>query len=537
MSRPDSRGARVRSVIARLVWALVVLGLTGVVVAAATLRPAARPTAVPATRVQVPAATTELVCAGPVRLPTEPEPGGDVAYDPQFDPSPQESVTALRALTVRGAPEEDAAPGTLETVAGDLVAELEPSGDAGVAETDEVTGSLVLRADPTDQVPAWAAGVVSVLTTGGDLRGLVAAPCQLPAARSWLVGGSTVLGSSARLVLQNPGRTPATVTVRIWGPSGPVELAGAPDYLVPPRSELVVLLEGVAAEQQRIVVQTVASGGLVTAYLQDSQLRGLLPAGVDYVVAGRAPATRQVLTGLSVTDTPVEGADTSVLRLLVPGEEAGTVDVTFLGADGEVTLPGTSGLDLDAGAVLDVPLGGLPAGAYTVVVDAQVPVVAGALLTRGAGVGGPDVGTLATSPLDRAWVPTAGLGGSGPLALPDGARGQLLLGTVPGAPGGTADEPTGAASVTLEVVGTDGEVLDERHVEVARATTTAILLAQLLPAEAPDAEVAGVVVRTDDPRVAWAVVLVAPDPAGDLVSVLSPVAPPQSRPYVDVRLR
>ncbi|MGJ0223795.1 DUF5719 family protein, partial [Streptococcus pyogenes] len=76
-----------------------------------------------------------------------------------------------------------------------------------------------------------------------------------------------------------------------------------------------------------------------------------------------------------------------------------------------------------AGEVLDVPLAGLAAGAWTAVVTSDVPVVASALVTRGGAVGLPDAGTLSRSPLERAWAPAVRPGASGPLALPlvDGA--------------------------------------------------------------------------------------------------------------------
>ncbi|WP_255500030.1 DUF5719 family protein, partial [Actinotalea sp. JY-7885] len=380
--------------------------------------------------------------------------------------------------------------------------------------------------------PAWSAGAVGALTAAGDLRGVAATSCQQPAADVWLVGGGTSLGTSARLVLQNPGSTPATVDVELWGPAGPVDLAGAPEYLVPPGAERVVLLEGVAAEQRRIVVHLRAAGGLVTAYLQDSELRGLLPAGVDYVAAGRAPSQRQVVPGLSVTASEIDGADTAAVRLLAPGDEGGTATLTLLGPDGDVSLPGAEEVELAAGEVLDVPLAGLPAGTYTVVVESEVPVVASALLTRGAGVGRPGAGTLALSPVDRAWAPSVRGGTTGPLALPalPGTSPTLSLGVAP------LPDVRGAAEVEVEVLDASGAVVASRDVSLRAGTTTELALADLVDeADGADTAVpAAVVVRTQDPRVAWAVVLVHDDESGQMVSVLAPVAPTRDRPAVDV---
>src|SRR5690606_35790565 len=185
-----------------------------------------------------------------------------------------------------------------------------------------------------------------VYTAAGDLRGVGAASCRRPATETWLVGGGTERGSSAWLVLQNPGRTAATVEVAMWGPSGPVDLAGAPEYLVPAGTERALLLEGVAAEQSRIVVRLSSSGRQVAAYLQDSRLRGLVPQGVGYVVGGQAPAVRQVIPGLSVA-TDAEGGPAGeaggvgpLLRLLAPGSEPAVAHIALLGPDGIVELPG-----------------------------------------------------------------------------------------------------------------------------------------------------------------------------------------------------
>ncbi|WP_250448148.1 DUF5719 family protein, partial [Actinotalea sp. C106] len=408
------RAARVGRVLARTGTGLLVLGLAGAVTVLGTLEPPTVSSAAPLATVAVPAAGTTLVCPGTVRVPTEPEEGEDVAYDPQFDPSPGESVARLGALVV------DGAGGSLAGLDGAGSSRLEGTGGVVVQQRDEADQGLVLRgepADPQEGGPAWDAGAVTATTIEGDLRGLAAAPCQRPATDVWLVGGSTALGSSSRLVLQNPGRTAATVQLDLWGPAGQAEVAGSPEYLVPPTSERVVLLEGVAAEQRRVVVHLTASGGLVTAYLQDSEVRGLVPAGVDHVSAGQAPALRQVVPGIAVTDSELDGTDTAQLRLLAPGETGTSARVTFLGPDGVAELPGTDQVDLDAGEVLDLPLGGLPAGRYTAVVQADEPVVTGALVTRGESAGRTAVD--ADDPLDRAWVASAAVGEpAGSLALP-----------------------------------------------------------------------------------------------------------------------
>lgn len=557
------RGRRVRTVLSRTASGVAVLALAGVAAAAGTIGDAPEPVAVDPVLVEVQPPPTELVCPGPVRLPTEQDADDSLAYDPAFDPAP--SISRARLVAVSVAPGGDGPPalGGLRTL-GESPESATPfdvggagSGSSGVGtgvgEEGDLDRATVLRAEAAGDRPAWVAGAVAAHTADGDLRGSAAASCQRPSTEAWLVGGGTRLGSSARLVLQNPGRTPATVEITLWGPNGPVEVAGAPQYLVPAGTERAVLLEGVAAEQQRVVVRVTASGGQVTAYLQDSRLRGFVPDGVDYVVAGQGPGLRQVVPGVAVTDRDdasggggSEGGVTdgrgTVLRLLAP-DQGTTAEVAFVGSDGIVELPGAQSVPLEAGVVIDVPLGDLPPDVYTVVVTAEQPVVAGAMIIRTAS--GADDVAADELPAERAWVASASAGTAGPLALPAGSAARLLMAVVPetgsdapdgpGGDDGAVPDPSGT-DVTVEVIGVDGSTLAEHEQRLTTGRTTLLDPADLV---ADDEEgIVGVVLRTDDPRVVWSAVLASPSAAtSDFVSVLLPVPPAPDQPTVPVRVR
>lgn len=501
-----------RPVLRRSAWALVaILPVAGVLAAGQVVTGGAGAgTVAPAVVVPVPPAATTLVCPGPLRLITEAD-GEDVVYDPQFEPAPGGSDSGLRAVTAAaGGP---AGAGVLGPLGGAPTTELTAVGPAGAVTEVGAAGATVLRVQPVGDTPAWAAAAVATVTTQGDLRGLAAASCQTPGTDAWLVGGGTEIGTSARLVLQNPGATPATVTFELWGPTGAVEPAGSPEFLVPAGSERVVLLEGVAAEQRRIVVHLSTTGGAVTAYLQDSRVRGLVPAGVDLVVPGAAPATTQVVAGLTLAASTAEDADPAVVRLLAPAESA-TARITLLGASGPLEL---SPVDLAAGEVVDVPLGGIEAGQYTAVVAADRPVVAAVAVTRVAAGDGP---------VERAWAAAREPGAAGPVAVPPGVDAALAVGVVP-----TSAE---SATVTVEAIGADGAALGSRELTVPAGTTT-LLPVGSIPTDGSGTEVAGVVVRTTDPRVAWAVPLTRAVATGQLTSVLVPVPPPTGLPDVAVR--
>jgi hypothetical protein len=513
---------RARGRALRVLSGLLVLGLTGGVAAAAGLAPAVEPEPVPAATVEVAATSTTLVCPGPLRLPDDATAGGS-----EFDRVPVPPVEAVTGFVT-----EPAADAALSPLGGTPVVL-----DGGTGAVGSPAAPVVLRADPVAGEPARVAGATSSLVTDGDLRGLAAASCARPASDVWLVGGSTEIASTADLVLVNPGATPADVTVTAWGPSGELDLANGASVLVAPGAERTVVLPGVAAEQRRLVVHVSAAGGQVSAYLQDSLLDGFTPRGTDLVTAGSAPAGTQLVPGITVPGTDVAAADAGVLRVLAPGDAPATVSVRLLGPDGDVPLPGAEAVDLPAGEVTDLSLGGLAAGAYTAVVESDVPVVAGAMVAREGEPGELDEGPR----LERAWAAATGAGG-GLVALPARAAGTLALAAVP--TGEASDAPVTAPSPSPEP--TQGQVPDpaaeaapagptvtvtvrgygpaglvgEQEVEVPVGATVLFPAARLGPG------LVGVEVVPDGDGAAdlvWALVASASAPDGALLSVLTPL--------------
>ena len=510
----------VRTVARRGAAALAVLLIpAGVAVGADRVAPW-QPTDQPVLTVPVVSPSVDLVCPSPVLLATGDAATPDAAVDPQFDPSPVESVARLTALSTGTGTTPAAA--EIRSLDGEkVIANLPGSGVNAVISARQPEAAAVVHADGGQDRPVDVAGSVVTRTDDGDLRGLVAASCRPASGETWLVGGSTSVQSSARLVLQNPGRTPATVAVSVWGPAGPIDLAAAPELLVPAGTERSVLLEGLAVEQPRIVVRVASTGGAVSAYLQDSTLDGLAPAGVSDVVPGHAPALRQVIPGVAVSG---EKQDPAVLRLLIPGDDDGTASVTVMDADGATPLPGAESVDLVRGEVLDVPLGGLAAGTYTLVVDGDVPVLAGAMVARSS----PDESaTTGISPaVDRSWSASAPARAGDTIALSRMPHWALTV---------ALPEAEGAVSqpVEVEVIGRTGNIIGSTTLTARPGRSTTLDGADLV--EVP-ADAVGLVVRAE-PDVAWSVMLEVLLEDSSLVAVLGPVDRPLARETVDLVLR
>lgn len=527
---PGGRGGRV----VRLLSGLLVLGVAGGVTAAAGLLPDREPGTVPPATVEVEPVTTTLVCPGPLRLPDD-STSGSTGFD-RVPVAPRETVTAF----------DTAVSGTATlTPLGGAATSLE----SGAGALASPAAAVVLAAEPVDGEPARVAGATSSVVTDGDLRGLAAGSCARPASDVWLVGGSTALESTADLVVVNPGSTAADVTIEVWGPSGPVDLAGGGSLLVAPGAQQVVVLPGVAAEQRRLTVHVSAAGAQVSAYLQDALLDGFTPQGVDLVTAGAGPAARQVIAGLVLPGAEVDDPDAGSVRLLAPGETPATVSVRLLGPDGDVALPGAEAIDLEPGEVTDVSLGGLDAGSYTAVVESTEPVVAGAMIARTGEAGDLDPGPR----LERAWIPATSTGG-GLVAVPDGTTARLTLAALPGDDDAATPEPTSSATpspeptqgqrpdedagttptgptvpVTVRVYGVGG-VIAEQEVDVPVGGTLPLDVADLA------ANAVGVEVVADpDDEVTWALFAAVARRDGPLVSVLTPLADADATTRAEVR--
>ena len=525
---------------------------------------------VPGEPVTLGAQGTTLVCPAPVALagavldPARTGPG--TSADTGFGASPvaprstvqatlfgEMTTTTLETFDGSGS---DGAGGTdtLQVVRG-----AEPSAQASL---HDVAAATILRSVASTTQDAAAYASMASATSAGDLRGLAAAACQDPGITQWLVGGGTELGTTTELVLSNPSRTPATVDVGLWGAGGELTLAGQTTYLVPPGGQVTTLLGGLAAEQNRLVARVSASGAMVTAYLQHTVLDGLTPAGVDYVTAGAEPATAQVLTGVTVEESAVTDADVALLRVLAPLDD-GTASIRVLGGDGQQVLRGAETVELTAGAVTDVSLAGLPAGTYTVVMQADVAVVAGAQMTR-TGTPDPDQPLLGT-PKDRAWVAARhDRSAIGVAAIPAGTQAQVVLTALPTEIGGVdgtdvaADVPivyteaddvaapqvdpltaawTPAPRGELRVYGTDGTLLGVQTISLAPGQTvvvdpTTLSSSGVVSAVAvvsAAAETGGVDLTLD-----WAVLLSAPDVSGS-IAVVQPTSPTVTGGSVMVR--
>jgi hypothetical protein len=445
----------------------------------------------------IPAATPALVCTGPE---TEVVPDGAT-------PVPAPGPFTVTAVASGGG--GSAALGRLAARAGAVPI---PGGGAVrvLTRSGNPRGPLLLGDAAPDGAGSRLAAVQVTLARGGDLRGLAAAPCAAAATDTWLVGGATVPGRRARLLLANPTPAAAVVDVRLAGPAGPVDVPSLRGLVVAPGRIRAVLLDAAAPGLAQLAVHVVARSGRVTALLHDSWLRGAVPAGTDGVAAAAAPSRHAVVPGVLVL--PGGGAR---LRVVSTGDADAVVRYRVLGPAGDVAPPGAGVVTVPAGGVAEVSLRWLRPGAHAVVLDADAPVVAAAALT----VAGPPLGPLRSVAADLAWTAAAQpLTGDVVGAVPRPVDSRRAV--VTDAPAATRLLLTGgaeAARVRLREADRAGRPLRTITVTVPAGRTVGVTLT---PATA--AYVLVVPARTP---VHAALAVTAPDPAGTLLTAL-PLQPP-----------
>jgi len=278
-----------------------------------------------------------------------------------------------------------------------------------VASADMADPAAVLASGSQALAPGLAA-IQSSFVTSGDHRGLTTAACGPARADQWLLGGGGQPGRQERLVLANPGGNAVTVDLTLHGAKGPIASTTGKGVVVPAHGRVSVLLDAISGTEATPAVHVVATGGVVSAVLNDSWLDGTVAAGADDVVPTAAPSRDQVVPGV-----PLVGP--GLVRVAVPGDSEAVVQVRVLDAQGPRALPKGGVVRVAGGSVRDIDLSGLPNGTYAVQVKADVPVVAAALVTRRDGA----------KPGDFAWtsstlpVTTAGA----PLTVPAGGPADL----------------------------------------------------------------------------------------------------------------
>ncbi|HWS49489.1 MAG TPA: DUF5719 family protein [Microbacterium sp.] len=279
---------------------------------------------------------------------------------------------------------------------------LSVPGLEGAGELNTLTGAVEDRSAPL------IGTAESVSVAADDLAGFAAAPCREPRTESWLVGGSVATGSEDLVILTNPGDVNATVTLSVYGDS-----RSSSNVVVPAATQVALPLTSIATGNQAPVVGVTSVGSPVRAMLQSVLTRTLDPSGIDLQDSVAGPQQHPVIPGVQVFSSAGDDSEMTVLRMLAP--EAGTEAKVVVKAVGESAVAAEFAVPLTADLPAQVSLGSLPAGSYTVEVDAGEPILAAVRQQDGIGLG-----------TDFAWVtPAPEIDAEVLVAIPEGPASAL----------------------------------------------------------------------------------------------------------------
>lgn len=254
---------------------------------------------------------------------------------------------------------------TTVTPAGAPVTAAGPPGRlSGVDLDPKLSGAYVVRGGP---------GLVVEQTTRattGSRRGVASVSCPEPTTSAWFVGGSTVLGGFAELVLVNAGPVPAVVDVQVWTSQGPADPRPGRGIPVPANARAVVALDRLAPDRDLLALHVRAASGQVAPALRVVRSDGRTPLGTDWVPPTLPPASDLLVPGLP------QGPGRRTALLTNPGADDTTATAELVTADGVVPL---DPVDVPAGTSVAVDLSEALAGTVGALrVTADVPLLAGA---------------------------------------------------------------------------------------------------------------------------------------------------------------
>lgn len=397
---------------------------------------------------QLPSTQSVSTCPG---IPLLPE-GSDDGTDVQFSADSSDAVSALSVAAVSDlagnipgmayfAAEADAdeqPSSTQITEALDDEVQQGPPATAGadgtvtnlghfevISEPDEDGQPIALATEPVGGTPGIASGTTQYAATDGDLAGMTAATCTPAAHQHWLAGATTTTSTTSVLTITNPSATNSTVNLSVFGEDGPAETSGSSGIVLSPGQTQSLLVAGFAPREASVAVQVASSGGPVTADIQQHQLDGIVPAGVD-TVQSATTGSNVVIPGLEISADAEDIADDSGLEAQTPTlhvastGSAASATITLRGPDGVVDIPSdASAIDLAPGATTTVDLSGVEPGTYAVEIDADANVVASATSLAYNPAGDNEDATGNTSAVDTAYMPsTAPIRGETMVTLP-----------------------------------------------------------------------------------------------------------------------
>ncbi len=292
---------------------------------------------------------------------------------------------------------------------------------------------------------AFASGLeTSQITLGEDDPYATEVRCAEPSVSSWFTapGGAELQGM--QLLLANVDDNPATVSVDLYAPDGPVLAEETRGITIDPHTDEEISLTDLVDETDAVAVHVRSNKGRVAASLFAERT----DLGQDWVSPTTEPDTHHVIPGIP------QGGGERRLVVAAPNDDPVTVNARLTTPDGEVDHDSLDEVSVPPAASATISLEGpLQQEPGTVEVEADRPVVASVVMSRD---DGDDTSySAATTPLKGPLNTTAVVP-----ANPDDTQTRLLLGA-----------PERAARAVVTAFGEEGEQGDSQTVEIEAGHT------------------------------------------------------------------
>lgn len=350
---------------------------------------------------RVTAAQTDLYCPARMTLADTAEYG-----DSEFRPSEGNIASASRYLASGSV--YQAIVSSLDGSSASQDLSSSSLDDGGLALQNDSSGdSRLLSASSLDvESGTGLAASTASWATSGDLRGMSAASCVVPALTQTLVLSGTRTGTTQQLVVANPSAKSTAVGMTIWGTdsAGRMTPSTGSTVTVPADGEKTVDLSAAASGQEGLVVTLSSTQTPVAAVVRSVVMDGLSVGGSDYALPAAAASRSESLPGVAAGDA---------VRVVLFSRRSGHATLSWLTSSGS-SRAGT--VTLTASQVSSVDLGTAPKGAYALAVSSDSALIASAVATRSNGSGQSDF----------AYLPASSASKDGAVALPAGLSGTLV---------------------------------------------------------------------------------------------------------------
>lgn len=176
--------------------------------------------------------------------------------------------------------------------------------------------------------------------------------CLAPVSSQWFVGATADVTSKGTLTLVNSGLGRALVGVTVYTENG---VQAEQSFAVKANSFITAQLATLAPGSKSIAIHVVPQTGRVNAFVTDERGRGLQALGGD-TVNSQELASKSLVIPAIPQQTGRRSSLPHTLRILIPGEVGGQINVEIKSTDGTFSPAGIDGKTIPAGKVVDLPL-------------------------------------------------------------------------------------------------------------------------------------------------------------------------------------